>query len=62
MQCFVCYSRYSPGNVGKEGSDWLCLPQEREGCPDSPVIMNPLRHNIPAHIRNGEDLKALGEF
>ena len=38
------------------------LLQEREGAPDSPVIMNPLRHNIPAHIRNAEDLKALGEF
>lgn len=36
--------------------------QEREGAPDSPVIMNPMRHNIPAHIRNAEDLKALGEF
>ena len=35
--------------------------QEREGAPDSPVIMNPMRHNIPAHIRNAEDLKALGE-
>ena len=40
----------------------LLLLQEREGAPDSPVIMNPLRHNIPAHIRNAEDLKALGEF
>jgi hypothetical protein len=36
--------------------------QEREGAPDEPIIMNPLRHNIPAHIRNAEDLKALGEF
>ena len=26
--------------------------QEREGAPDQPVIMNPMRHNIPAHIRN----------
>ena len=40
----------------------LSILQEREGAPDSPVIMNPLRHNIPAHIRNAEDLKALGEF
>ncbi|CAK0785463.1 hypothetical protein CVIRNUC_008672 [Coccomyxa viridis] len=46
----------------KEAEKERFLNMEREGAPDSPVIMNPLRHNIPAHIRNAEDLKALGEF
>ncbi|CAL5224290.1 g6956 [Coccomyxa viridis] len=46
----------------KEAERERFLNMDREGCPDSPVIMNPLRHNIPAHIRNAEDLKALGEF
>lgn len=51
-----------PWQCGSCSSGCCALLQDREGCPDSPVIMNPLRHNIPAHIRNAEDLKALGEF
>lgn len=49
------------GGVGKAAADALLLRpvQEREGAPDSPVIMNPMRHNLPAHIRNAEDLAAM---
>lgn len=50
-----------PGEVSQGVT---CLPcgaggQERQGAPDEPVIMNPMRHNIPAHIRNAADLANL---
>ena len=36
-----------------------CLVQEREGAPDQPIVMNPMRHNLPARIRNAADLAAM---
>ncbi|BDA46804.1 hypothetical protein COCOBI_09-2570 [Coccomyxa sp. Obi] len=43
----------------KEAEKERFLNMNREGAPDEPILLNPLRHDIPAHIRNAEDLKNL---
>lgn len=53
-----CHHVNSSGQLNCVSSSYSPV-QDREGAPDEPIIMNPLRHNLPAHIRNAEDLKSL---